>query len=315
MEASRPLIHAPLWRSPRFAAQHQELAIPAFATAPTTPALCLCNPLSRRDPAGGVFRWLDLDVLVALAGWQRRHPGSELTLTHLDLLAAMGYDLRQRLPYAGTLAALQRLAQTRILLLRSPAEEGPGREEPGPLLHRADVITTAGSRILRLSVNPWWTNSLEGWWTPDDERIYSAIARADRCRGLVRRLYLLLASVRGPTGAIALPLSVLTDRLADRHGPGRDTPLRFRNPCDPRSQLGAALGLLHRLGILSCATAAGPREELVVQGQLHRPDLLPLRPGRHRKSPLVAIDPQRWQPAPDSMNEELVVLSMDEPEE
>jgi hypothetical protein len=311
MDDRLTLIHAPIWRSPRFAAAHAELTVPAGSPPVTTPTLRVTNPIPCSDPAGGVLRWLDLDVLIALNRWSW-DSSCVCTLGHQDLLQTMGYNSSRRLPYRTTLASVRRLAAIRIEL-QKPVEASQNWEVGGPLLRHLEVHMTAGKRLLSLAVDPWWTFSLASWWTCDDERIYRAIGRADRTCGLARRLYLLLASLRTGDGTVVLPVQVLNECLAERHGPGKGSTLRFHDPCDPRSQLGNALGLLHRLGIWICDSVKGSRTSLLLQGRLLQPGtLLPEPLGRVRRACQVSIDPARWRPIPGSVDEEHVVIDPDD---
>jgi len=309
MNDTRTLIQAPLWRSPRFAAAHSELTVPGCFALVATPMLRVTNPIPPSDPAGGLLRWLDLDVLVALDRWNR---SGFCMLGHQDLLRAMGYDSRCRLPYRTTLASVRRLAAIRLELKR-PGDIAQNWQERGPLLHHVEIDMTAGKRLLHLAVDPWWTAGLSTWWSSADGRIYRALGRADRNCGLARRLYMLLASLRNSEGSVVLPAQILSECLADRHGPGQGGALRYHDPGDPRSRLGAALGLLHRLGIWTCDSVMGSRTSLVLHGRLLHPShLLPEPSGRTRRPCLVSIDPARWRPIPESMDEENIVLDPDD---
>jgi len=311
MDDRLTLIHAPLWRSPRFAAAHAELTVPAGGLPVATPALRVTNPIPCSDPAGGMLRWMDLDVLVALNRWSWDR-SRVCMLGHQDLLRTMGYNSKRRLPYCTTLASVNRLASIRIELQR-PGDPAQRWEVGGPLLRHLTVTMTAGKRLLSFVVDPWWTATLATWWTCDDEMIYRALGRADRTCGLARRFYLLLASLRNSEGDVVLPVEILSERLADRHGPGQGGSLRFHDPGDPRSQLGAALGLLHRLGVWSCDTVVGSRTSLILHGRLLQPNtLLPDPSERARRACQVSVDPARWMPIPNSIDEEHVVLDPDD---
>ena len=312
MDCRLILIHAPIWRSPRFAATHDEFTVPSCSALEATPALRVKNPIPRSDPAGGVLRWLDLDVLVALHGSSR---AGSCTVGHQDLMRAMGYVVRRRLPYRATLASLRRLAVIHIELQRSGDAAGAW-EVRGPLLRHFNAEMTAGQRLLHVAVDPWWNSSLATWWTPSDGRMYRALGRADRIGGLARQLYVLLANLRQCDGMVDLPVAFLIERFADRHGPGQHGKLRFRNPGDPRSQLGADLGLLHRLGMWSCEPVAGSRETVVLRGRLRQPIALPPDyAGRVRRSAQCSIDPAQWEPRPGSVDEEHIVLDPDDESE
>jgi len=80
--------------------------------------------------------------------------------------------------YRATLASVRRLAAL-CIELQNQDDPDQNWEMRGPLLQHLEMNMTAGRRLLRLAVNPWWTASLMPWWTPTDGRIYRALGRAD----------------------------------------------------------------------------------------------------------------------------------------
>lgn len=206
---------------------------------------------SNRYSAGGLLRWRDMDLAIAVSrSWTKRQ-SPFLECHQRELLAWMGYDLSP--PYREIHGSLDRLRRTAIALY----VEGTSQEKIPwfTIFKDCSSITTEHQRgsptVIRTELSSAWLDALNSLhdWTVVDLDCYAHLARKARRLGLARALYLYFAARRSYNDmSFSASVTEVRDAFADRKNLGEG--MCFSDPFNPRSRLFQAMKFLQDEGMI-----------------------------------------------------------------
>jgi len=245
-------------------------------------------------PAGGLLRFQDLDVTMALALYRTRSGSRDIEIDQTDLLHAMGYDDLSMASYPAIRGSLRRMLNTKVAIYRSGQRYGD--TDSWQIIDEAEV--QAGHQLCRPSrlharLGRIWDDALASdTWQAVDLNGYFLLARKLRREGLARVIYLYLSSWRDRDGCFDVPAIAIIERFAQRRV---DRRYRFTQPfVDPRSSLYRALKGLVQHGVIRFAEDidAVPLAAARLRGKFQVvPDQFDSEPRQ-----LVLFKPSAWDP-------------------
>jgi hypothetical protein len=260
--APRWLLEQPLWHEPERAIKHAHFRRDFVATDPH-------NGFSRRmiletnndiagqtgrHSPGGLLRWLDMDIAVALSRAWTENRSKNLECFQKDLLTWMGYHSsnRHHSPYREIRGSIDRLRRTAIALYAYGDDRS--RVPWFTILSEGNLCQEqlSGRRvILQAQLSDAWTkvlSSLEDW-TIFDIECYAHLARTNLRLGLSRAMYLYFAANRDwKTMQFSVSVTALHEQFGDRSG--IDGPLIYRNAFNQKSRLRRAIDHLAGSGVI-----------------------------------------------------------------
>jgi hypothetical protein len=255
--APKVILDTPMWLDPRKASKtafHRQQYTNLLGGTPIPCTVEITNnlPLTGRGSAGGVLRYLDLDVLMALSlAWTQAGcpsgPSAALEIEQRAMLNWLGFENLTRAPYVELRASLERLEFTTIALW-SGSETPPPGTRPFRLLEgqtmREDQNSQGKPKIINVRLADIWREALANIhdWQAVDVYSYAHLAKTNRRLGLARVLFLYLMCSRQKDESFSIPMTMIRDRFAQRRPNGS---LVYANPLDERGALGKAIKHLH----------------------------------------------------------------------
>jgi hypothetical protein len=255
--APKLVLQAPLWSDAKSAAKASHLkrtyrdvisgAVPTLVLE-TVNVLPITTDGS--ECSGGLLRYLDLDVVMALSLAWMRSETRDVELEQREFFRLMGYHDLGNAPYTELRSSLRRLCNTSIVIYQAGSSARDSTTWKLVEWHGQEQMASAGSPVLiQASLSHLWEQTLSSLdeWQLVDLNAYAALARHDRRNGLARILYLFLASWRRHDGTFDVPLRTVLERYGDRRPNGY---LRGTNISSPSHRLHRALRALHGAGVV-----------------------------------------------------------------
>lgn len=276
------LLRTPMWVDPSVATKHgtmQRSYVDLVRGRPVGHNVEVQNVL--KGHAGGVLRYMDLDILMALSTGLAKYGTTEFEVEQRHLLHLMGYNDLTKAPYTRLHAAIKRLktAQIAIYQQNTPQDQIAPFQLIEGFSERKHRSGKGGSQTWSIRLHDIWMEALQSdtEWQLVDMAAYSHLTRTFRRQGLARVIYLFLSSWRHNDGTFNIPYFALVQRYGRRHTDGT---LMYIDPANPNCVVHKALKTLHQSGIIQFQeSTALTKERIRLKGQFI-PDAVPLGGGK-----------------------------------